>query len=172
MAKNRVAEEWRPIPGYEGHYEASSAGRIRTAKAYRNTFIGRILPGTKNPRGYLVVTLHRLGVRKVEPVHKLVARTFCGDNSGQHTHHKNEIKTDNRPENLQIIDGASHASVHHSVYPKERTCPVCFTVFVPDKDHRGRNRCCGIPCRGALIGMIRRGILSTHSKKTQQTTAL
>lgn len=62
--------EWRPVPGYEGIYEVSDRGRIRTIET------GLIHNRPVSPHGYVVVTLHKNGVPKSWRVHRLVALAF------------------------------------------------------------------------------------------------
>lgn len=102
-------EIWRPIPGYEGHYEASNQGRIRGVDRLvidrRNTriFKGKILIGTIAGRtGYKMVPLSKNGVVKRIAVHRLVALAFHGVPDPSHVCcHNNGIRTDNRAENLR-----------------------------------------------------------------------
>lgn len=55
--QNDIIEEWRSIVGYEGFYEASNLGRIRSCIDRKNTFSGRILkPAVRN--GYYYVSLN------------------------------------------------------------------------------------------------------------------
>lgn len=86
------AEEWRPITGYEGLYEVSNHGRVRSLDRWvdspnrwggvsRQHRPGRILAQKrkKTPtHAYAVVTLSRDGVPDTRPVHLLVLETFVG----------------------------------------------------------------------------------------------
>ena len=88
------------------NYEVSNLGEIRSL--YYEGFIGsKILKGKNNSRGYLFVSLHINGKRKNFYIHRLVALAFIpNDNSINKTevNHINEIKTDNRAENLEWCD--------------------------------------------------------------------
>ena len=94
-------EQWRDIDGYEGVYQVSDLGRVRSLKFGKT----RMLKGTKNSDGYLFVDLLRGGkrTRKSISVHRLVAQTFVpnDDESKTVVNHKNEIRTDNRAVNLE-----------------------------------------------------------------------
>lgn len=104
-------EIWKPIPGYEGHYEASNQGRIRSVNKVtphpRNKTMllprrGRILKSELDKCGYPVVTLSVNAKTRTYKVHRLVAMTFIDnpDNLPQ-IDHRNSIRYDNRPENLR-----------------------------------------------------------------------
>jgi hypothetical protein len=98
-----MAEEiFKPIHGYEGHYEVSNMGNVRSVKFKKE----KLLKKSLNTSGYQQVGLHKKGNIKTLQVHQLVAIVFlhhtpCGHNLV--IDHINDIKTDNRVENLQII---------------------------------------------------------------------
>ena len=104
-------EIWKDIQGFEGLYQVSNLGSIKTTSGY---FIGeRILKTSKSNKGYLRVVLYKNKVRTFLSVHKIVAMTFIpnAENKAQ-VNHKNLIKTDNRAENLEWVtqqENISHA---------------------------------------------------------------
>ena len=76
-------EEWRPVVGYEGLYEVSSLGRVRSLDRvvhrphtgpYKKQ--GRTLVLQEHRQGYRLVDLYRDGERRVRKVHRLVAEAF------------------------------------------------------------------------------------------------
>ena len=92
-------EIWKDIPGYEGIYQASSLGRIRSFK--RNKAI--ILKPGRSKNGYYNVVLCLNSVGKNAIVHRLVWTTFNGPiPEGLQINHLNENKSDNRLENLSL----------------------------------------------------------------------
>ena len=103
-------EIWRPIVGYEGLYEVSSYGRVRSldryvkGKSYR-LHKGKVLSPGKNSRGYLSAVLSYNGKHKAITVHRLVAETFLPnpDNLPE-INHKDEDKTNNSVDNLEWCD--------------------------------------------------------------------
>lgn len=106
-----VKEIWKDVPGYEGLYQVSNLGRVRSLDRYiphslgGKSFVkGRILsdkPRGKNGR-YCRVILYRNGIHLGESVHRIVAKTFIPnpDNKPQ-VNHINGIRTDNRVANLE-----------------------------------------------------------------------
>ena len=94
-------EFWKDIPGYNGRYEISSHGRIRSYAQDRKT--GRIKTGNLSLKGYLEILLYDgRGGKKWYPVHRLVAQAFIDnpDNLPQ-VNHKDENKQNNNAENLE-----------------------------------------------------------------------
>lgn len=101
-------EEWRPVPGYEGFYEVSSRGRVRSldrvvvnANGHSVRREGKILSPGFTYNGYPRVSLNRGGARKVRTIHRLMAAAFIGPRpDGMEVRHINGIPTDNVVENL------------------------------------------------------------------------
>lgn len=90
-------EHWKNVEGYDGLYQVSNLGRIKTKK-------GLIRKQTLNKNGYLYVNLCKNGKIKNIPVHRLVAIAFVEHyENGLTVNHKNEKKTDNRADNLEWI---------------------------------------------------------------------
>ena len=97
-------EVWKDIPGYEGLYQASTLGRIRSLP--RSTTGGRVLTQVKGIRGYLQVSLCKDGIWVSKPVHRLIAITFIANpyNLPQ-VNHKDEDKHNNNLFNLEWCTG-------------------------------------------------------------------
>jgi hypothetical protein len=100
-------EEWRPVVGYEGVYEVSSLGRVRSLNRHADhprgplNIRGMQISPFKNARGYLRVSLRDSGARSKRTVHSLVLEAFIGPRpGGMQSRHLNGNKADNRPENL------------------------------------------------------------------------
>ena len=87
-------EEWRDIKGYEGAYQVSSYGRIRSRF--------KILKKQKHKQGYELVGLSKNGTTKRYLVHRLVAEAFIKnvDNKPE-VNHKDGNKNNNAVENLE-----------------------------------------------------------------------
>ena len=101
-------EEWKPIPGYEGMYEVSSYGRVRS---YKYNSDGRILSPRNNGRGYYFVILCKDGKIKKLYVHRLVAEVFVLNPSNfPVVNHKDEDKVNNYFENLEWCSQAYNNS--------------------------------------------------------------
>jgi hypothetical protein len=92
---------WKEIKDYENLYEININGEIRSVKRIGTK--GKYLKFYKNKDGYYQVQLCKNGKRKTHFVHILMAKTFLNYNSLLQVNHINEIKTDNRLENLEMI---------------------------------------------------------------------
>lgn len=98
-------ERWLPVPGFEGFYEVSDMGRIRSVR--HMTAVGprggNLLKPFPDSDGYLRVNLSRHGeIHGLRPVHGLVLLAFSGPApDGQQVCHGTGGKTDNRLANLR-----------------------------------------------------------------------
>jgi len=124
-------EEWKEVPGYEGLYEASTEGRIRSLPRetlhYTGKVIvrgGRVLNGCVTPRGYVKVSLCVNGRVKGEHVHALIAATFIGPRPpGLLVRHFDGNPVNNRPGNILYgtgVENMADAAIHGTLRRGER----------------------------------------------------
>lgn len=100
-------EIWKDIKGFEGIYQASNLGRVKSLE--RIDALGRkvkeriLKPGLTN-KGYYQVWLCKNSIKKKYFVHRLVWIAFNGRiPEGYEVNHINEVKTDNRLSNLNLM---------------------------------------------------------------------
>lgn len=123
MAETKSSTEvWKAIVGYEGYYEVSNLGRVRSLDRFVDLptrwgtvaprkHRGRLITLANNGRDYLFVQLHKDGAKR-HYVHSLVAEAFNGPRpAGFHIHHRDHNRTNNVPENLEYTPLIQHASI-------------------------------------------------------------
>ena len=94
-------EVWRDIKGYEGLYQVSNLGNVKSLN-YNKTGKEHIMKLVKNKYGYLNINLYKNNIYKLYKVHRLVALAFLPNPDNLPCiNHINEDKTDNRLENLE-----------------------------------------------------------------------
>lgn len=102
-------EIWKDIPNYEGHYQASNFGNVRSIKnGYQ-----RILKQGIGKNKYPLVVIHLNGNRKTITVHKIIAITFLNHKPCGYklvVDHIDNDKLNNKVENLQIITNRENTS--------------------------------------------------------------
>ena len=130
--------EWAEIKGFEGFYEVSDTGLVRSGprvimrkNGAKLNLSGKILSARKikNPRDYPSVNLYKPGEKGVsKKIHILVAEAFLGTRpSGHYVCHNNGDPTDNRLENLRYDTPSENSldTIRHGRHiPSKRThCP-------------------------------------------------
>lgn len=104
-----MTEIWKDIKGYNGYYQVSNLGRVRSMDReviYSDGTIhhhkGRLIKSGRNEQGYLQVHLQKQREQKTYGVHRLVALHFVdGYAEGLQVNHKDENKQNNRADNLE-----------------------------------------------------------------------
>lgn len=98
-------EIWADIKGYEGLYQVSTYGRVRSIN-YRHSGCTKFLKQIKNKFGYFRVMLYKDGVkRRLFYVHCLVAEAFIPNWFDDcDVNHRDEDKTNNHISNLEYCD--------------------------------------------------------------------
>ena len=106
---DKQAEEWKEVDGFEGLYEVSNFGRVKSVSRYVKNGLTekkineKILVCSREKKtGYLRVTLCKNGKQKIVKVHRLVAFAFLPNlNNYPQVNHKDEDKSNNRVDNLE-----------------------------------------------------------------------
>lgn len=94
-----MIEIWKDIKGYEGLYQVSNLGRL---KSYQRVKAGKLVSLQKTKDGYLQTDLYKDKVRKAVRIHRLVAEAFIPNPDGKlEVNHKNGNKENNEVDNLE-----------------------------------------------------------------------
>lgn len=102
-------EQWRDIQDYEGIYQVSNKGRVRSLKFGKT----KILSLGRTTSGHMQVKFLKNGTAKNISVHQLVAQTFIPNpNNCDVIHHKDHNQENNMVENLEWMTKQEHDSIH------------------------------------------------------------
>lgn len=108
-----MKEEWRNIKGFEGYYQVSNFGRVRSLdrKIYHpydrvmTSYKGKIMKASTRNKGYLGICLTKGNKQKSFLIHRLVAEAFIPNPNGySQVNHIDENKKNNRVDNLEWCD--------------------------------------------------------------------
>ena len=111
-------ELWKDILEYEGLYQVSSQGRVRSVSRWnvdrlgRKRFLrGKVLSPSRMHNGYFALVFKKNGKSALKLVHRLVAEAFIDNPIDKpQVNHINEIKSDNRVENLNWVTGKENVN--------------------------------------------------------------
>ena len=107
IMENQI-EIWKDIEGYEGDYQVSNFGRIKSFKRNKET----ILSIANNKAGYCVINFTFMKKQKLKLVHRLVAECFLGK-SDLEVNHKDGDKNNNNILNLEFISARDNCIHRH-----------------------------------------------------------
>ena len=173
-----AVEQWKPVHGYEGIYEVSSHGRVRSLDrtvTYSNGQVrrlkGKVRRTPLNQDGYPRVNLSHQGEDKTRYVHSLVAESFIGARpEGMEICHSDGNKTNNHVANLRFgtssdneLDKVRHGTHHEAV---KTHCPLGHELFAENirksSAKRGWRQC--LACDRARARVQRRPELKPQFK--------
>ena len=133
--------KWKDIPGYEGLYQVSNLGEIKSLN-YRNTGKEKIIKPRKNKGGYLRVVLCKNGKQKDFLVHRLVAIAFIPNhNNYNQVNHKDENPSNNNVNNLEWCTSKYNSNYGNrnkklSESHKGKKYPMCGLKGEKNPNHR------------------------------------
>ncbi len=113
-------EEWKDIIGYEGLYQVSNLGRVKSLfrfskrKNYVITIQEKLLKILNGPKGYNLIRLSRNGILKTYRLHRLIAQAFIPNPENKpEVNHINGNKKDNCVNNLEWVTSAENMQHAH-----------------------------------------------------------
>ncbi len=116
---NDTPERWLPLPGYEGLYDVSDHGRVRSWHPWRSHPVPRERSQYVRPDGHMGVGLNKNGVQWSAKVHLLVMSAFVGPRpDGMETRHLDGDPANNVLPNLAYGTKSENAldSVRHGTH--------------------------------------------------------
>ncbi len=153
-------ERWAAVRGYEGRYEVSDWGRVRSVSRFRKGKAGSLVPVSgrvmalrqKKPNGrtrpYVEVCLRDGSSRDVSGknllVHRLVAQAFVADlGPGLHVDHIDGDHANNHWANLRVLSAADHGRLHPCVADPVRNASMQASAQAAVKALRQSGRLVG-----------------------------
>jgi len=111
---NSLEEIWKDVPGFEGLYEVSNYGRVKSLpRPWYRKKQSNILVGVPDINGYLKVPLNNHGKYSVRPIHRLVAIAFIPNPENKpYVNHIDGNPSNARVENLEWVtplENSQHA---------------------------------------------------------------
>lgn len=168
-------EKWRDIFGYDGMYQVSDLGRVRSLKFGKE----RVLRPGKTKDGYLRVDLYRNGKHKHSLVHRLVAQAFIENTDSSKTiiNHINECKSDNRASNLEYCT-VQYNNTYNDLHLRRNYHKITDEIkpiYRPElsiKENLELFRLNGIECSRQSIWKLRKdlGLINNKTKRDEIST--
>ena len=123
-------EVWKDIEGYEGVYQVSSKGQVRSVDrditqqkdgtVFTRRMKGRVLKTQLINSGYELVNLSKGNIRDARTVHRLVARAFIPmEEDRKDVNHKDGVKTNNCVSNLEWVTRSENIQHAHDFIPRK-----------------------------------------------------
>ena len=110
---------WKDIPGFEGLYQVSDCGQVKSCSR-SDTFKEKILKPILDAYGYHLVNLYKEGKQKTFKVHRLVALVFLEGNNSLTVNHIDECKTNNHVSNLEYLSSGDNTRAWIKNNPERR----------------------------------------------------
>lgn len=147
-------EVWKSIPEYEGLYEVSNYGRVRSldrkilyhrGKGYRNYPGGIIAPGVDKRYGHMSVRLCKNGTKFITYIHRLVLLAFVGPcpEGKEVRHYPDKTPSNNRldnlcygthTENMKDMETQTPSSLRRKAHYAERRGSASSTALLSDRE--------------------------------------
>jgi hypothetical protein len=126
-------EIWKDVVGYEGLYQVSNLGRVRSF-GFDKWHKGKIIKGCfDGKKKYLFVSLHKEGKSKGFNIHRLVATAFIPNpNNLPQVNHKDENKENNCVENLEWCTSIYNTTYNNVAYKKADVLRKKVSQYLPD----------------------------------------
>ena len=157
--KELQQEVWRDVDGYEGMYQVSDLGRVRSRKSGE----WKVLRPVNNGKGYLIVNLCKDGVMKTYRIHRLVAQAFIDNTDSSKTliNHIDECKQNNRVSNLEYCTALYNNTYNDIHYRRITKFDKIKSLYRPDlsiKENIELFKANGIECSRPTVWKLRKDL--------------
>jgi NUMOD4 motif/HNH endonuclease len=165
---------WKAIAGFEGRYEVSSDGDVRslnTLEKVKNRWggetarrrIGRTLAPQRFPNGYLSV---RLGRDNCHLVHRLVAAAFIPGDQTLQVNHKNGVRDDNSAANLEWLTASdNHRHSYRELNRKKHALTRAVTLTKAGQSTAFPSELAAAKHLGVVAGSVCSAVTHNHRCK-------
>ena len=116
-----MKEIWKDVEDYEGLYQVSNLGRVKSS------YTNRILKGRKHTHGYLMVNLYKNSNVSNKMIHRLVAQAFIPNSENKpQVNHVDEDKTNNVVSNIEWMTATENINhgTHNERMAKTKSIPI------------------------------------------------
>lgn len=162
---NDAPEIWKPVVGFEGHYEVSSLGRVRSATTLK------VLSPFKSRNGYIVATFSVDRKRKKLSVHRMVCEAFVGPapSKDHEVRHGDGVRSNNRQDNLvwgtaaeNAADRVTHGTQIRGQDVHNSKLTEADVVLIREDRRRLKDIACEYGVHLSLISLIKRRRVWAH----------
>lgn len=137
-----MKEIWRDIEGYEGLYQVSSFGRVKSF------YTNRILKGYQIASGYLGLRLYKNNIGSMNTIHRIVAEAFIPNPENKpQVNHIDEDKTNNRVDNLEWVtakENINHGTRTGRVAKKQRIQIIATNIKTGESQEFNSGKECAV----------------------------
>lgn len=132
-----MIEEWRPVVGYEGLYEVSNTGKVKSLFRYK-----KVLKPSITRNGYCIAELFKNKTGKMMSVHRLVAMAFVPNpNNLPQVNHIDENKCNNCVENLEWCSAKYNMNFGTSKIRRAKNTDYTKPVYAENARKNGKKVC-------------------------------
>ncbi len=146
-----MKETWKPVNGFENHFEVSDFGRVKSIDRVVNrpikggglypwNYKGKVLTGSNNGKGYYSFAVRdNNGLpKRTKLTHVLVWEAFKGDHAGMDIDHIDGDKSNNRLDNLRLLTRSQNMIAHYKKQNRRGEVALQGDKYMTRITHHGK----------------------------------